>query len=256
MNKEYTYIDGKVIISDENGKQKPGEYYDNLDDVLVQENLIETMEDRIAKLEKESKLYKKYNRKHYIPYLIPITALMTTIGAPMVLYFITGINPFTRSVDSIFGVSNLGVLLSSVLSTVFLPGSALTEFGNYRKHKDSLKKEKGVNSELEFLQKQLIEEKQVLEDLKKDKTRDEEDKAFRVVEVDDKQQLRELKGYLSLYYDLGYNVEKYYKYYEQGKLDDKLRKYYTDSDIDAAKEYLEEKGPTLIKNKKNRNIRN
>ena len=38
MNKEYTYIDGKAIIKDENGNQTPTEYYDNLDEVLVQEN--------------------------------------------------------------------------------------------------------------------------------------------------------------------------------------------------------------------------
>lgn len=256
MNKEYIYIDGKVIISDENTKQKPIEYYDNLDDVLVQENLIETIEDRIAELEKESKLYKKYNRKHYIPIILPMVILMTTIGVPIMLYFLTGTNPLTASVNTTFGVVNQDVLLSFIFSIVFLPLGASIEFNMYLQHKNSLKKEKGVNSELEFLQKQLIEEKQVLEDLKKDKKRDKETKEFRVVEVDDKQQLKALKGYLNLYFDLGYNGEKYFRYYQQGKLDDKLRKYYTDSDIEVAKEYLEEKGPTLIKNKKNRNIRN
>ena len=40
MNKGYTYIDGKVIISDENGNHTQSEYYDNLDKVLVQENVI------------------------------------------------------------------------------------------------------------------------------------------------------------------------------------------------------------------------
>ena len=250
MNKEYTYIDGKVIICDENGKQKPVEYYDKLDYVLVQENLIETMEDRIVELEKESKSYKKYNRKHYIPFTLPMVALMTTIGVNIMFYYLTGTNPLTTSVDSIFGVTNEAVLLSSAFSTVMLPFGALIEFGMYRQHKDSLKKEKGVNSELEFLQKQIVEEKQALEDLKKEKKRDEEDKEFRVVEVDDKQQLQALKSYLSLYFDLGYNVEKYFRYYQQSKLDEKLRKYYTDRGLEVAKEYLKEKGPTLVKKKK------
>ena len=250
MNKEYTYIDGKVIISDENGKQKPVEYYDNLDDVLVQENLIETIEDIIAELEKESKLYKKCNRKHYIPFILPTFALMTIIGVPIIFYCFTGTNPFTISVDSIFGVVNQGVLLGSSFSTVLLPFGALVEFDMYRQHKDSLKEEKGVNSTLEFLQKQLIEEKQALEDLKKEKKRDEENKEFRVVEVDDKQQLNTLKDYVELYFDLGYNAEKYLRYYQQGKLDKKLRKHYTDKGIEVAKEYLEEKRPTLVKKKK------
>ena len=55
MNKEYTYINGKVIISDENGNKTQSEYYDNLDEVLVKENIIETMEDKIEELKKSSK---------------------------------------------------------------------------------------------------------------------------------------------------------------------------------------------------------
>ena len=35
MNREYTYIDGKVIISDENNEKIQSEYYDNLDKVLI-----------------------------------------------------------------------------------------------------------------------------------------------------------------------------------------------------------------------------
>lgn len=253
MNKEYTYIDGKVIISDENGKQTPVEYYDNIDDVLVQENLVETMEDRIVDLEKESKSYKNYNRKHYIPLILPASVLMTTIGVPIMLYYLTGINTFTTSVDTIFGIVNQGVLLSSIVSFSILPISVLMEFTMYRKHKNSLREEKGVNSELEFLRKQLVKEKQALENLKKEKKRDYEDKEFRVVEVDDKQQLQTLKSYLSLYFDLGYNGEKYSRYLQQGKLDAKLRKYYNDTGIEVAKEYLEEKGPTLVKRKKQNN---
>ena len=83
MNKEYTYIDGKVIISDENDNKTQSDYYDNLDEVLVQENLIETMEEKIQELEKESQSYKKSNKKHYIPVIFPMVALMSTIGAPI-----------------------------------------------------------------------------------------------------------------------------------------------------------------------------
>ncbi len=43
MNKGYVYKDGKVLIIDENGKQKETEYYDNLDEILIKENLIEEM---------------------------------------------------------------------------------------------------------------------------------------------------------------------------------------------------------------------
>lgn len=256
MNKEYTYIDGKVIISDESGKQAPVEYFDNLDDVLVQENVIETMENRIAELEKDSQFYKKNNRKRYIPFVQPMVAFMSTVGVNLMFYFLSGTNPLMSSKDTMFGVVNEGVLYSSFFSTFFLPIGTLFEVMLYRQYKDEKRREKGTNSELEFLKKQIVEEKQALEDLKKEKKRDAEDKEFRIVEVDDKQRLKVLKDYLSLYFDLGYNGERYFRYYQQGKLDDKLGKYYTDTGIEVAKEYLEEKGPTLVKRKKQNNQNN
>lgn len=47
MNKEYIYKDGKALIIDENDNQKTVDYYDNLDEVLVQEDLIEALEEEI-----------------------------------------------------------------------------------------------------------------------------------------------------------------------------------------------------------------
>ena len=59
MNVSYTYIDDKAIIFDENGNQVQVEYYDNLDEVLVQENIVETIENRINKLSNIQILPKK-----------------------------------------------------------------------------------------------------------------------------------------------------------------------------------------------------
>jgi len=250
MNKEYTYIDGKAIIKDENGNQTPIEYYDNLDEVLVQENVIETMEDRIAYLEKESKEYKKYNRKHYIPVIFPLSTLMTTVGVPAMFYWLGNTGIYISTINTIFGPMNEALLYSGLFSTLFLPLVGLMEFNMYRQHKDSLKKEKGTNSELEFLKKQIIEEREHLVELKKEKTGTEVKKEFRVVQVDDLERLKAVKSWLSLYYDLGYDGEKYYGYYEKGKLDSKLGKYYNEKGIEVAKEYLEEKGPTLVKRRK------
>ena len=252
MNKEYTYIDGKAIIKDENGNQTPVEYYDNLDEVLVQENVIETLEDRITYLEKESEDYKKYNKKHYIPVIFPISVLMTTVVVPAMFYWLGHSMIYINTINTIFGPMNEALLYSSVFSALYLPLVGLMEFTMYRRHKDSLKKEKGVNSELEFLKKQIIEERENLVELKKEKTKTEEKKEFRVVKVDDLEKLRAVKSWLSLYYDLGYDGEKYYGYYEKGKLDAKLGKYYNEKGIEAAKEYLEEKGPTLVKQKNNK----
>ena len=60
---------------------------------------------------------------------------------------------------------------------------------------------------------------------------------------------------MNLYFDLGYDGEKYYQFYQQGRLDSKLQKYYDDTGIQIAKDYLEEKGPSLVLRKKNSNNR-
>ena len=56
MNQEYTYIEGKAIVKTDKRVKEPIEYYDNLNEALVQENLIETMENNILSLEKEWKV--------------------------------------------------------------------------------------------------------------------------------------------------------------------------------------------------------
>ena len=247
MNKVYTYIDGKAIIKDENGNQIPIKYYDNLDEVLVQENVIETIEDRITDLEKKAINYKKYNKKHYIPILLPLTILMITIGVPAMFYGLGKTGVYINTINTIFGPMNEALLYISLFSTLYLPFVSLMELRSYRQYKDSLKEEKGVNSELEFLKKQIIEEKEKLVELTKEKSNTEENKEFRIVQVDDLERLRALKSWLNLYYDLGYNGEKYYDYYQKGKLDAKLGKYYNAKGVEVAKDYLEEKGPVLAK---------
>lgn len=253
MNKEYTYIDEKIVlVKDENGIQKPIEYYDNLDEILVQENLIETIEDKISSLEEKSEDYKKYNKKHYIPIMLPMSILATTIGVPAIAYWISNgnTNMYTSSVNTIFGTINEAVFYGCASCIGFLPCTLLIEHGIYREYKNSIKIEKGINSELEFLKQQIVIEKQKLFKLQSEKIKNNTNNRFESVEVNDLEKLRILKNWLNLYYDLGYNEKKYYKYYLQGKLDNKLDKLYNNTEIQIAKKHLEEKGPILVKKTK------
>lgn len=256
MNKEYTYIDGKVIISDENDKKTQSEYYDNLDKVLIQENLIETMEGKIQELESESEFYKKNNRMSYIPVIFPMAVFMSTIGVPLMANWLTGENLFAISVDTIFGPMSQAMSISIPMSICIIPLGLAIELFTHSEYKSSIKKEKGINSQLTFLKQQIEKERDELERLKQDKSKANESTEFRTVKVDDLQQLKVLRDYLNLYFDLGYNGEKYYQFYQQGRLDRKLQKYYSDTGIQMAKDYLEEKGPSLVLRKKNSNNRN
>lgn len=249
MNKEYTYIDGKVIVEDENGNKKVREYNNKLDKILVQENVIEAMEDQILILEEESKYYEKINPKRYIPIILPVGLLTLAIAPSVILSLVEGINIFTTTIDTVFGTINKAAVSTLAMAVPTIPLVSIFELAFYNQYRDSQQKEKAVNSELEYLKKQIILEKEKLETLQKEKTNEETKKEFKVVKVNDLQALQTLKNSLYLYYDLGYNGEKYYKYYLQGKLDRKLDKYYNDTGIEIAKEYLEENGPQLVKRK-------
>lgn len=248
MNKEYTYIDGKVIIKDENGEQKPGEYYDNLDKVLVQENVIETMEDRIKVLETESEKYKKENKKRFIPIIFPLFAIAPAL-MPVLLFLFGDFGIFVTTVETVFGVMNKALFYTILFSFLYLPLSVVALIQEYSEHKVSRKKAKGVTSELEFLRKQLVDEKQILDELKNDKTKNNENEEFRVVEVNDIDKLRMLKQFLELSYNLGYNEDKYFRYYQNGELENKLKKFCNEEEIQLANDYFQEKGPILTRRK-------
>lgn len=249
MNNNYIYVDGKVIVNDENGNKKPVEYYDNIDEVLIQENLVETMEKEIKKLERKSEQYKKYNKGRYFPLTLPVMLIFSII-VPLFLYWISDGIALTASTNTAFGPMNSLIAMSISLLFGPLLMSCALEFISYRGYKIRIREEKGINSELEFLKKQIELEREHLESLKQEKTRDNENTEFRTVEVDDKQRLRELEGISNLYFNLGYYDKKYYKLYRQGRLEKKLGQYYNEDEINLAKEYLEEKGPVLAKRNK------
>lgn len=177
----------------------------------------------------------------YIPGIFPMPVFIPSLITNLLTVI---------SVNAAFGPMSLGMLMSIGI----IPGLAIELF-MHSAYKNSIKEEKGINSQLTFLKQQIEKEKDELEKLKQDKSKANESTEFRTVKVDDLQQLEALRDYLNLYFDLGYDGEKYYQFYQQGRLDSKLQKYYDDTGIQIAKDYLEEKGPSLVLRKKNSNNR-
>ena len=225
MNEKYKFIDGKVIIIDENDNKTLGEYYDNLDEVLVQENLIEIEQETLNKLEQEKRKLKKYTKRPYIPIIFPITMFMALLGTPLLFNLTFNTNSFAIYVDTIFGNISLGLDIGILMSTVYLPLGVIFELMFNKIYKNNLKIEKGINSQLEYLKRQIEIDQKHLEDLKKDKKNTQTIKNFEK-KIDDSKQQEMLKENLSYYYKLGYNDE-----------------------TKMTNQYLEENGPTLIKKK-------
>lgn len=249
MNKEYIYKDGKALVIDDNNNQKTVDYYDNLDEVLVQEDLIEAMEEEIKKLEKETSQYKKDSKlSRFLWVWNPF--LIFTFG-PLIMFPLLsnffGINDLVNT--SLFGTINSGTYLGLISAPLFaIPGSLMTMAIHF-KEKGLEQKQKGKETQLEYLKRNLVEQKENLEELKSDKTNSKEVEGFYVSKVDNIEALKKLRNFLSFYYDLGYNEEKYFRYYQKGKLDNYLGKFVNDVGIQFANQHFEEKGPTLVKRK-------
>ena len=83
MNKKFWCKNGEVFVKDTKGKVKNVVYNPNLKEILLQENLIETIENEIKKLKKKNKRFdERYeNNSDYI----------LDVYAPMLALFFGGI---------------------------------------------------------------------------------------------------------------------------------------------------------------------
>lgn len=249
MNKDYVYVDGKVIVRDEKDNYIEKEYYDNLDKVLVKENLIEIIEEQIEKLTIKDEMSKK-NKNKYIP-LHMYNALLVTFGLPpLLIWYSTGTNPYMHTIDTFLGTFNEVVFFNIISGILSLPIASSLTFVDYSNFKDIKCEKEAIKTELKYLKLRLEKEKENLDSLQKDKTKIKDNFKFRTIKVDDKNELDKLNKYINLYYELGYNKEKYYNYFINGKLDKKMQKKYSEEEIKLMKDYFNQENSTLIKKKK------
>lgn len=243
MNKEYFCVNNNVIVSDENGNQRVTEYYDNLDKVLIQENLIEEIEKRIIKLTSEAN---KYKHRIFLP-ILPFGLVVIGI-LHCFIYDLIFPDPFINYPYNVLGTiisSKNAALLSTTFVCLLIGG--LSDINQFRYFKKDKNKGNGIAQELEYLKKRLEEEKQILSKLKEDKSKYYTEMGYAPKKVDDINKLKALRDRLSLLYDLGYNKQKYKRWYQQGILDEKLENNYSYDDIRIIKNHLKNKGKTLVK---------
>ena len=240
MNKGLTYIDGKVIVSDENGNHTQIDYYDNIGNVLVKENLIEDLENKIKKLKEESKYYP-------IKKNIPLFTYIYLVAALLLPTLFVSLTSGTSPINFTPEIIDLDLLLTGLLAPVFLITGIATDISRYKRSK----KGKGIKNEIDYLTKELERQKEKLVELQNNKTKEFKSKESYSLKVDDLKKekyaddFKRISEELNLYYNLGYKEKKYYRYYQKRLLDDKLK----EKDSDIVKEYFDDKGPILTKKK-------
>lgn len=244
MNKEYVYSNGQALIIDENNNQKVEPYYDELEKVLVQENVIEELEKRKEEVEKSlSKIrkIKKYSKKRVLLNTILFTFLVGVLPSMIISKL------FDLGVTQVGPISAESFVIIMLVPVAFVSGLGAFLY-DYLSYKDALKTKKGKETELELLNNKLKHEKETLEELKKNKTNSRNDNSFYASKIDDSKHLNSIDDWLYLYYSLGYDEDKFLKYYQKGILKEKLlAKEYNENQVNFVKDYFEENGPKLVK---------
>lgn len=251
MNKEYIYNKGKVeIITDK--EIKTTSYYDNLDKVLIKENLIETIEENIKELKKKYKnfnLSKKIKELNTKKWTIFFTLISIPIFSLLLILLLQGIKLGCINLEVIKKVIGINKFITTFTYPFVIMGSTFYFIVETIVNKITINNIRGELLELDYLKKILAKEKNELNELKKDRTNSKIKEKLELVKIKDKQAINSLNNNLDLYYDLGYNENKYYNYLIDGKIDDKLNNY-TKEELSVIKNYLKEKHKVLKKSLK------
>lgn len=239
MNKEYTYLNGECIIEDENGHKRLETYTDKTDEILVEENVIETLEKDLyevrRKIEKEKNRAKSIKSSKWFNLTMLI---MPIIAFQLTFRLLLGLNASETMMEMHPLLTPVVKGIAVLFSITFGGLGFLTSFIDGIDNKSNLR---GLESGEEALERTLKEEKENLEKLNKEKQKQESSEKFFEKEVDDLETLRYMRNYIGLYYDCGVNRKRYEKYYQEGTLEKKLSKKYTKVGIELIKEWLETK---------------
>ena len=244
MNKEYVLYEDKAIVSNEEGKLRKTEISDNLDELLAQENVVESI---INSIESRHDLMKNY------PYpeskIKDVACLASAITAGVLLsYFLNG-GPLLGTLKTFAGLINAPLLITS--GGLLLFGVLSIPFAIYDRiqRKGYRNMIKGIENSIVYLTKRLNKEMDKLDELRESKNLIQVSNSTDPIEVvDAKETIDDVNKRSATYMGVGYNPKKYYRWYEKGLLDKKIGEEYGKMCEDC----LEEEGKRLVKDFKPR----
>lgn len=214
MNKQFMIVNGKVIVSTEEGMKSPVEYVENIDDILLYENEIEFLKSKLAEDEKylEDKVSERENRKKAAKKVI-LTATGVSLVAGGTYYL--GANV----VDSTF-IQQLSVAVGGCAASFgILLGWMEIKYGPSKNivpcYEERISYEKGM---IEILSMELDELRK--KSITKNNERFDEMVSY---PVNDVEAIRYLKESLRLRDIFGYHKKAITKMYKEGKLFDILK---------------------------------
>ncbi len=244
MNQEYIYINGNVVVKDENGKGKPINYQKKLDKILTKENTIELMKQELAGLELRKiklELMQKEENQSTLKFEFRILPLLI-LSMSLIIPYVTSLQGDNPIFQTIFGTMHASTLLTIIMtSTVGLPLSIGFFLKGYQEYKKGQNDRKITETQIQCLEKQLEKEEKELIELQKVETK-EQDLPKRFYESKINLTISEnfVQNLLNTCRDCVLYQNKYTQYLQKGILEEKLKDSYKEPEIQLIKTYLEE----------------
>lgn len=219
MNKQFMYINGSIVVSDENGMKPAIPYVDNIEDILILENEIEFLETTLK--EDKEKLESKNNDRAYRTKdskQISIVGSIIGVGAAFGVGHFMGLS-HEEMTNTIMGPMS-EYLAYSIPMSVGCVGfvQMLSLLGlSYRPSKKDIR---GIEERIKYEKDMIDIFKDELEYLSSHSTYNRKDQVEDMVshEVHYKSSLDYLRQSLKLRYAYGYNPDRMIKLYEEGTL--------------------------------------
>lgn len=242
------YLGGKVLVNDYTKdvknfvELKEYDYQDNIIEVLEQENIVEELENKINELydgicKNEEAIKDNKNAQK--------TSIGLWIGLPLftaLLGFI--ISPNVTNV-SLFGIKQLWLSMGVVGAFSATVINSFTFLGLKQSLKHLMRCKKGYELQLKETKKELEKNKEILNQLRNDKSKENEEQAM-AKKTDDihnihLEKYRKIRRSLMVCREIGENENQFLEYYNNNILDEKLNDSYEPEEIEKMKTYFKSK---------------
>ena len=242
------YLGGKVLVNDYTKdvknfvELKEYEYQDNIIEILSQENIVEELENK--KIELDDNIIKNANsikankssQKSLIALWIcfPLfTSLLGLIISPNV------------TASTLFGIKQLWLSMGivGVFSATFINSFAF--LGLKQSLKSLIRWKKGYKLQLLEVEKELEKNKEILNQLRNDKSKENEEQAMSKktdnIHNIHLEKYRKIRRSLLVCREIGENESKLLEYYNNNTIDEQLANSYDPEEIEKIKTYFRSK---------------
>ncbi len=248
MNKEVIFDNNKAIVSNENGEMRVTPQYDNMKDILTEENVVEAIDNKINNIDKEiASIEKDINYRFtgmFFGCVVGVASLIILVASILKIGF--GIEFINEAVTFLGGnrlfYIEFSLLIGGSLGTLSM--AIMDKMGNDTRREEI----KGLNHAKYYLCQEKGKELVKLERLNNTKKEVEtNDPTISQVKIENPERLEDIIKYANAQCKVIPLFQYYHHLYKKAKLRKKLIK---EGNSDMYSDYLrviEEEGPRLIK---------